>query len=174
MEVSSMLPFLSSGKFLRACCMQVNNHWTIDKTDAASKPSSGFPRHVIPPCTEQKNKHFYFQIQSKVMSQCLLFSFSTSSCLTGVKECTYKGVSTSITGDDNTWQKGLSKLVGVKVVKMTHWTCNWEVVCFNLIQDTGYSNRLHVIVLSLQVNARMVPQSDQRCFLPGPFQFINH
>lgn len=68
MEVSSMLPFRSSGRFLRACCMQVNNHCTIDSTAAASKPSSGFPRHVMPPCTEQENNHTYISTQSEMFS----------------------------------------------------------------------------------------------------------
>lgn len=67
-DVSSMLPFRSSCRFLMACCMQLNNHCTIESTAAASKPSSGFPRHVMPPCAEQENNQTWDILEKRATS----------------------------------------------------------------------------------------------------------
>lgn len=38
----------------------------------------------------------------------------------------------------------LTELVGVVI---TLYTCIWEVLCLNLVHDTGYSDRLFVLLL---------------------------
>jgi hypothetical protein len=51
----------------------------------------------------------------------------------------------------------------------------WEVFGSNLSKDTDIlSEVFHAFPQFFQANVVMIPQLGHDCFLPNPFQFINH